>query len=712
MKKRVIFEAMLLSFWRSGALAFLIMPCFMLPVNAYAETPIAIDKNDIAGLVRGQQGPEAGVWVIAETTDLPTKMAKIVVTDDQGRYLIPDLPEASYRVWVRGYGLMDSKPVNAVPGKKLDLSAVAAPDAHTAAQYYPANYWFSLLEIPPASEFPGTGNRGNGISAAMPMQEYWIYHVKEMCQFCHQLGNKATREIPSALGEFDSSMEAWAHRIAQGPIGPYMTGLMGQFGRRGIKQFADWTDRIAAGELPPVPPRPTGIERNLVLTLWDWADGSMVHDEIATDKREPTINADGRIYGVSTHGGNKLAWLDPGSHTAEEVPVPSRDPEVASSPHNPMMDQLGRVWITSAFRDPKENPTFCTDSTNRYAKFFPLAEPVGSLRQVSFFDPKTGEFDLIDTCFGTHHLQFGRDAGNTLYFSGDTHAIGWVNTKTFDRTGDTEASVGWCPMVLDTNGDGQIGEWTNPGEPDAAGRDKRLAGFLYAMGVSPADDSVWYARYNYYDGDLRSGVPGGLIRFVPGDNPPKSCRTEFYEVPVKDGKPLAFNPRAVDLDSEGVAWVAFGSGQLGRFDRRQCKIKSGPSATGQHCAEGWSFFTAPGPNLKNVETGNADWYYLSWVDQHDVIGLGKGVPIMPGTTSDSLVAFLPDTEQFVTLRVPYPLGMFARGLDGRIDDPQVGWKGRAIWANYGGRETKHIEGGPGTNSKVVKFQLRPSPLAK
>ncbi len=694
------------------AFTLLLSSTVFLATAAYAR--IAVDKDDIAGVVRGPQGPEAGVWVIAETRDLPTRFAKIVVTDDKGRYLIPDLPKASYRVWVRGYGLVDSRPVNAVPGKNLNLQAVAAPDPRAAAQYYPANYWLSLLHVPAESEFPGTGNRGNGISAAMPTQGHWIYQVKEMCSFCHQLGSKATREIPADLGKFDSSTAAWAHRITKGPNGPFMTSLMGQFGRRGIREFADWTDRIAAGEVPAAaPPRPAGVERNLVLTLWDWAGGAMIHDEIGTDKRQPTLNAGGRVYGVSTRGdnGHKLVWVDPKTNTVAEVPVPTQDPAVSSTPHNPMFDETGRVWITSAIRDPEKSPAFCTDPSNRYAKFFPLAAPNGSLRQVSVYNPETGRFDLIDTCFGTHHLQFGHDAGRTLYLSGDTQAIGWVDTRTFDRTGNAEASTGWCPMVLDTNGDGRIGEWTNPGEPDDPKKDKRLAGFLYGMGVSPLDDSVWYARYTYFINDWMPGVPGGLIRFVRGDNPPETCRIEYYEIPLKDGKAVAFNPRGVDLDSDGVAWVALGSGRLGRFDRRQCKTLSGPDATGQHCPEGWSFFDTPGPHFKGVATGSADWHYLTWVDQHEVLGIGKDLPIMPGSTSDSLLVFQPESKSFVTLRVPYPLGFYARGLDGRIDDPRTGWKGRALWANYGTLATTHIEG-PDTNSRIVKFQLRPNPLAK
>src|ERR1700722_7142734 len=115
-----------------------------------AQTPaqIAIDNDDIAGVVTGPSGPEAGVWVIAETRDLPTRFTRSVVTDDQGRYVIPDLPKAKYQIWVRGYGLVDSPKVESEPGQQLNLTAVPAPNDRAAADYYPAIYWYSMLKIP------------------------------------------------------------------------------------------------------------------------------------------------------------------------------------------------------------------------------------------------------------------------------------------------------------------------------------------------------------------------------------------------------------------------------------------------------------------------------------------------------------------------------------------------------------------------------------
>src|SRR5689334_23507116 len=114
---------------------------FKVAAQQGGSASVAIDGDDIGGVVASAKGAEAGVWVIAETTDLPTKFAKMVVTDDQGRYVLPDLPKAKYKIWVRGYGLVDSAKVESEPGMHLDLVAVPAPSPADAARYYPAIYW-------------------------------------------------------------------------------------------------------------------------------------------------------------------------------------------------------------------------------------------------------------------------------------------------------------------------------------------------------------------------------------------------------------------------------------------------------------------------------------------------------------------------------------------------------------------------------------------
>jgi len=133
-----------------------------------ANGAVSIDNDDVGGVVTGPRGPEAGVWVIAETRDLPTRLIRVVVTDDQGRYLIPDLPKANYDVWVRGYGLVDSAKVKAAPGKTLNLTAVAAPNPRAAANYYPPLYWFSLLQLRPRVTFRAQGRRPKATGFRQP----------------------------------------------------------------------------------------------------------------------------------------------------------------------------------------------------------------------------------------------------------------------------------------------------------------------------------------------------------------------------------------------------------------------------------------------------------------------------------------------------------------------------------------------------------------
>src|SRR5271169_2397155 len=177
-----------------------------IPTASYAQQAVAIGATDIGGTVVGAAGPEAGVWVIAETTELPTNFARIVVTDERGRYLIPDLPKATYSVWVRGYGLVDSPKMKAARGKQLNLTAVPAPTAAAAAEYYPGVYWYSMLRIPDKSEFPGTGQKGNGIQDVMKTQHYWIDTLKNSCQSCHALGSKGVRTIPEEWGPVGDSI--------------------------------------------------------------------------------------------------------------------------------------------------------------------------------------------------------------------------------------------------------------------------------------------------------------------------------------------------------------------------------------------------------------------------------------------------------------------------------------------------------------------------
>lgn len=707
---------------------------------------VKIKADDIGGIVSSSKGPEAGVWVIAETTSLPTRYIKEVVTDDKGRYVVPDLPKGRYTVWARGYGLVDSPKVETEPGKIVNLKPTIAPDPKTAAQLYPAEYWYALLKVPEKNEFPGTGPSGNGISPNVKNQGQWLHLVKtDSCESCHQLGNAYTRTIPSLFAKLDSPAKAWERRVQSGQAGNAMLGGLGQLGKeRATAEFGDWTTRIARGELPAaVPPRPQGMERNVVITQWDWADPkAYLHDEISTDKRNPNVNANGLIYGSPEESRDYLPVLDPVHNTTAQVKIPYRDANTPGQPkplaestfwadeaiwdshttvHNPMFDGKGRLWYTSRIRA-NQDPAFCKAGSDLVsAKLTPLAT---SGRQLAVYDPATKQTSMVDTCFATHHLLFAEDANNTLWTSsgGGGGVIGWLNTKMYDQTHDEQKSQGWSALVLDTNGNGKRDAYEESEQKvTTAPSGESLGTSAAVQAIAPADKDTRLNAAPYgiaigTDGSVWGsvlGFPGGIVRITPGSNPPETTLTEYYEVPWNNpkAKVQGFSPRGMDIDRNNVAWVALGSGHLASFDRKKCKGPlNGPTATGQHCPEGWTLYATPGPNFKNVkDSGSADSHYYDWVDQFDTLGLGKNTPIVTGNSSDSLIALV--NGKWVVMRVPYPLGFFAKGMDGRIDDAKAGWKGKGVWTTWGTRTPFHSETGKGTMSKVVHFQVRPDPLA-
>ena len=454
-----------------------------------------------------------------------------------------------------------------------------------------------------------------------------------------------------------------------------------------------------------------------MITQWDWADPkAYLHDVVSTDRRNPTVNANGPLYGALELSADYLPVLDPVRHQSSKVQLTVRDPNTPrtstnvpepsvywgseaiwtsrNNVHNPMFDEKGRVWITSAVR-PNQNPAFCREgSQHPSAKAYPIAN---AGRHLAIYDPKTQQITHISTCFGTHHLMFAEDANNTLWTSGGGQVVGWLNTKMFNETGDEEKSQGWTALIMDTNGNGKRDAYVEPNQPVDPAKDKRIGGAFYSVAPAP-DGSVWGTML---------GFPGAVIRLVPGTNPPETAIAEMYEPPLP-----GFSPRGADVDRNGVMWSALASGHMASFDRRKCKGPlSGPAATGQHCPEGWTLYPEPLPQMQGVtEAGSAEASYYTWVDQFDTFGLGRNTPINTGNASEGLLAL--KDGKWVVLRVPYPLGFYTKWLDGRIDDPNGGWKGRGLWATVSTRAPFHMEGGKGTPSKVLKFQLRTDPLAR
>jgi hypothetical protein len=280
--------------------------------------------------------------------------------------------------------------------------------------------------------------------------------------------------------------------------------------------------------------------------------------------------------------------------------------------------------------------------------------------------------------------------------------VGWFDTKKFDATGDEEASQGWTAIVADTNGNQRRDAYVEPDDAIDFTLDKRFRAGFYAVSVSPSDGAIWGSVLGY---------PGAIVRLSPGADPPATALAEYYELPFDDPEMPGYSPRGIDVDSKGVVWVSLISGHLASFDRRKCAGPFyGPDATGAQCREGWTLYPFPGPQFEGVQDkGSAEGGYFTYVDRFDTFGLGRDVPINTANISDALVALV--EGKFVTLRVPYPMGFYAKAVDGRIDDAGAGWKGKGLWSAFSGRPVQHLEGGKGTTSKVVHFQLRPDPLA-
>lgn len=676
---------------------------FLLAVLLLGCAPAVRAADDvISGTVLNvNQRPEAGVWVIAETDTLPTPFRKIVVTDDDGRFVLPEMPEGDYRLWVRGYGLRDSRKMAATPGDELTLRVETADALAEAARIYPANYWAAMMRVPTDEELAG---------AELPYEsgKTWADQFKLNCIICHQPGSAVTRLPVRQLFDHGLKKVALMDMLAQ-QLNRDLT----------LDVLAEWGTRIAAGETPsPTPPRPEGIERNMVITQWEYGGRyTYAHDVISTDKRDPTLYPDGKIYGLDI-GNDNILVLDPNSGAVEEIklepwegakpwceqtykpsgsdeeihvgamllgcPVPGTDTMHAGAynnpvnAHNPMFDDQGRVWMTMQIRREwdEDLPDFCQRD--------PFISSYYHHRQLGYYDTKTGEIVPVDTCFGTHHLQF--DDEGVLWVNGDDRAVGWLDTRIYDpdKPETLEQAMGWSEAVVDSDGDGEA--------------DLPIIGFRYSIIPNPVDGDVYvaippgsYGKFPTY------GKPGYIMRYDPD-----SDTHEVYSPPFP-----AAGARGIDVDSEGNLWAAMaGSGHLARFDRSLCKQTWG---SGDQCPEGWTLWETPGPNFQGIESsGSADFHYFIWVDQFDTLGLGRDTVIINGTNSDSLIAFRPDTEEFTVIRIPYPMVTFTRGVDGRIDDPQAGWKGRGLWFTNGLDPVMHSEN---PRTYVGHLQLRPDPLA-
>jgi streptogramin lyase len=345
-----------------------------------------------------------------------------------------------------------------------------------------------------------------------------------------------------------------------------------------------------------------------------------------------------------------------------------------------MMDDKGHVWLTTQIRDSQDQPKWENSDIVYQSGYAPPQGAQGSGngmtmnaegervsatssgRQLGYFDIKTQKFVLVNTIYGTHHLQF--DSQGRLWTSLDPRGLGMFDPSKFDPSNPTETEGQAQKLYMKVD--------QKTGKPTSGGG--------YGIAVNPVDQTIWRAN------PQAAGMGNKLNKFDP-----KTMTFTDYPLPAP-GR----GPRGVDVTTDGKIWFATGSGHLGRFD---------PTT------EKFTYWELPGPKLKGTgpETGSAEMPYYLWVDQFNALGMGKDKVIATGTNSDSLVVFDPSTEKFTVIRVPYPLSFYHRGLDGRIDDANAGWKGRGLWADYGEDPIMFVE--KTHMGSVVHVQMRPDPLA-
>ena len=290
--------------------------------------------------------------------------------------------------------------------------------------------------------------------------------------------------------------------------------------------------------------------------------------------------------------------------------------------------------------------------------------------------------------------------GSTLYFNELLGPIvGWLNTREYDRTGDEQASQGWCPQVIDTNGDGKITKpWNPPDGPIDARRDTEVRYNLYSVIPSPVDGSAWGASEHF---------PGYIVRVDRGDNPPETCITEVYKVPEP-----GIDPRGIDIDSNGIVWTALAaSSHLASFDRTKCSVLNGPRRSTARTArqDGSCMFpTAPVSRARTFRpTSTTTTGSISTTSRASA----RTRRSRPARTPTRCSCSIPKPANGPSCACRTRSGSIIAVSTAASMIRAAGWKGRGLWANYGTHLIWHTEGGKGTAGKTVHFQIRPDPLA-
>ena len=430
--------------------------------------------------------------------------------------------------------------------------------------------------------------------------------------------------------------------------------------------------------------------------MWDWADPKVyLHDEIASDKRNPTVNANGPIYGALEESADYLPVVDPTRNTREPGQADgsrSEDAELRRTRRRPQPSPYWgdeAIWnsqtTVAQLRDGQAGPRVGRGAHPQNADAGVVPGGLGSSvgRSCSRSTRAAGRCSCtirrrsrsrpIDTCFSTGPRELRRQRRAVVVVRAGRRR-GLVRHEDLGQDARREEGAGLDARSSSTPT--ATASATRTPSPISRSIRPRTSGSTCRSTASRRrrDGSVW--------GSVQ-GMPGALVRLVPGLESARDgalrdttkCRGTTRRRPRQ-----GFAPRGMDVDSKGVVWTVLSSGQLASFDRRKCKGPlNGPTATGQHCPEGWTLYPLPGPELqgrRRYRRAPTRRYY-NFVDRFDMLGVGKDVPLATGNLSEGLLALV--DGKFLTLRVPYPMGFFAKGMDGRIDNPNGGWKGKGIY---------------------------------
>ena len=501
------------------------------------------------------------------------------------------------------------------------------------------------------------------------------------CYGCHALGNKATRTIPAMFSDMKPE-EAWARRLLSGQAMTSMATSMAASTRRARSS----SSRIGPTASPPASCRPRRRgRRGASATSSSRSGTSPIRSTICTTLRYRQAQADGQRQRPDLRRAENstdiMPVLDPVKHKASHSscrcairrPDCPRTMRVAVSllgrrddlgqpdQHaQPDVRSAGPGLVTSRV-GPPDNPDFCKKGSDHpSAKVFPL---VRSTRHVSMLDPKTGKITLIRTCFRTHHLIFAEDANDTLWLAraDRERRVGLARHQEIRRDRRRSEVSGLDADLIDTNGNGKRDGWVEPNQP-----------------VDPPKISGSRARLSHRRQPARRDdlgfdptFPGYFVRVDPGANPSETALAEIYEPPAP-----GYGPRGLDVDRNGSPGVPLSSSHMGRFDRSKCKVlrragnRDRPALPG-----GLDALSVPRSQIQRRarhRQRGGELLHLGRPIRH--FRLGRNVLGPPATPT-----IAPRVARTINGSPSRPVsaGLLPKWIDGRVDDPNAGWKGRA-----------------------------------